>query len=148
MKEKLLRKNCMRSCEKMILKKDFGKRIEKERLWGILKDRLWVWYWKRKPVEIWKVISNYFPPFLQSQKKWVTDKPTDGPMDRPTDQQMDIPSYRDAWTHLKNDFYVLNSSLEKSQTSCPSLSNAKKSSTSCLLFCNTWKGMSLMLSSC
>ena len=29
------------------------------------------------------------------------DGPTDGPTDRRTDRRTDIPSYRDAWTHLK-----------------------------------------------
>ena len=44
---------------------------------------------------MWKVIFDHFPLYLLSPKKWVTDGPTDG--------RTDIPSYRDAWTHLKKE---------------------------------------------
>jgi len=50
---------------------------------------------------MWKVIFDHFPPFLPYQKKRVTDGPTDRRTDGPTDGRTDIPSYRDAWTHLK-----------------------------------------------
>ena len=42
-KKRLWKKNCKeceRDCEKKIKKEDFERRIVKERLWGILKDRL------------------------------------------------------------------------------------------------------------
>ena len=32
--------------------------------------------------------------------RWTNGR-TDGPIDGQTDQQMDIPSYKNAWTHLK-----------------------------------------------
>ena len=34
--------------------------------------------------------------------KHGTDRQNDRPTDRPTDGRTDRPSYRDAWTHLKN----------------------------------------------
>ena len=37
-------------------------------------------------------------------KKRETNGPTDGPTDRPTDGRTDIPTYRDARTHLKSYF--------------------------------------------
>ena len=36
-------------------------------------------------------------------KALPTDGPTDRRTDGPTDGRTDIPSYRDAWTHLKTD---------------------------------------------
>ena len=54
------------------------------------------------------LIFDVFPHFCRV-KKWVMDGPldkwtnkwTDRSTDGQTDQQTDIPSFRDAWTHLK-----------------------------------------------
>ena len=62
---------------------------------GSFKDELRVNNFKIKITEMFEVIIDHFPPFLLSKKKRVTDQPTDG--------RTDIPSYRDARTHLKTE---------------------------------------------
>ena len=74
---------------------DFERKIVKKIVKGRLKDRLRANCWKRKPAEIWDSFLPIFPHFCQIKKMGY------GPTDQPTDPT-DIPSYRDAWTHLKD----------------------------------------------
>ena len=47
-----------------------------------------------------------FPLKIRNLKK--NAQRTNGRTDRPTDRRTDRPSYRDAWTHLKTVFIIMN----------------------------------------
>ena len=49
-------------------------------------------------------VESHFRPFssIFAKLKKMGYGGTDGPTDGPTDGRTDIPSYRDAWTHLKS----------------------------------------------
>ena len=69
------------------MKEDFESRIGKEGLSEIWKDRLRVTDQKRKPVEVWKVVFDHFPPFLLSKKNGLRTNPwMDRWTDRPTNR--------------------------------------------------------------